>query len=94
LGRRLSDHAAPQQEDDSAMVARWDAILLAATVAGGSMMIEHSHRLDTGAPDEEAVATSACDAPEPYAWKPVTRPTGEEGDDGATALTPSGCSPE
>jgi hypothetical protein len=55
-----SDHVATQQVDDSAMVVRWDALLLAAVVAGGSMLIESSHRLDTGAPDEEVVASSTC----------------------------------
>jgi hypothetical protein len=58
--KHLSDHVAPQQVDDSAMVVRWDALLLAAVVAGGSMLIENSHRLDTGAPDEEVVASSTC----------------------------------
>jgi hypothetical protein len=56
----LSDHAATQQVDNSAMVVRWAALLLAAVVAGGSMLIENSHRLDTGAPDEEVVASSTC----------------------------------
>ena len=36
------------------MLARWDALLIiAVAVAGGSMLIENSHRLDTGAPDED-----------------------------------------
>jgi len=43
------------------MVARWDAILVVAALAGGWMLIENSHRLDIGAPDVEVVATSACD---------------------------------
>jgi hypothetical protein len=43
------------------MIARWDVLLLAAAVAGGSMLIENSRRLDTGAPNEEAEASvSAC----------------------------------
>jgi hypothetical protein len=69
--------------DDSTMVARWDVLLLAGVLAGGSMLIENSHRLDTGAPDEEIVATSTCDgfAPERYVWKPFTLPTGEDGDE-------------
>jgi hypothetical protein len=58
--KHLGDHAAPQQMDEAAMVVRWDALLLAATVAGSSMLIENSHRLDTGAPDEEVVASSTC----------------------------------
>jgi hypothetical protein len=85
LPGRLSDDAAPQQEDDSAMPARWDAILLATAVAGGSMLIENSHRLDTGAPDEEVVAISACDTViAAHVWKPAE----DEGD--ATQASP-GC---
>ena len=84
-----------QQVDDSAMVARWDALLVAAAVAGASMLIENSHRLDTGAPDEEVVATSACGdglAGERYVWKPLTLPsTGDEGDEAGSAPAPSGC---
>jgi hypothetical protein len=70
------------------MVARWDAILVAASVAGGSMLIENSHRVDTGAPDEEVVAASACDTAiaEP-AWKPAE----DEGNDTAAAQAPPGC---
>jgi len=69
------------------MVARWDAILVAASVAGGSMLIENSHRVDTGAPDEEVVAASACDtAIAERAWKPA-----DEGNDTAAAQAPPGC---
>ena len=76
------------------MVTRWDVVLLAAVLAGGSMLIENSHRLDTGAPDEEVVAASTCDAAEHYAWKPFTLPTGDDDGDNAGAAptpTPSGC---
>jgi hypothetical protein len=73
------------------MVARWDAILLATAVAGGSMLIENSHRLDTGAPDEEVVATSACDTV-------VAAPIWRQAEDGSSATdaaqAPSGCSSE
>jgi len=75
------------------MVARWNVLLLAGVLAGGSMLIENSHRLDTGAPDEEIVAASACDgaAAERYAWKPFTLPTSDDGDDTASAQAPTGC---
>jgi hypothetical protein len=70
------------------MVARWDAILLATAVAGGSMLIENSHRLDTGAPDEEIVATSACDTvTAARIWKEA-----DEGSDTVAAQAPPGCS--
>jgi hypothetical protein len=70
------------------MVARWDAILLATAVAGGSMLIENSHRLDTGAPDEEVVATSACEtAISARIWKPG----GDEGEAPEAAQAPPGC---
>jgi hypothetical protein len=88
LRGRLSDHAAPQQEDGFTMVARWDAILLATAVAGGSMLIENSHRLDTGAPDEEVVAMSACDTVIAVRiWKQAE----DAGNDTDAAQAPSGC---
>ena len=77
------------------MAIRWDALILASVLAGGSMLIENSHRLDTGAPDEEIVAASMCDsvAGERYAWKPFTQPTtSEDGDDTASAAqAPTAC---
>ncbi len=61
------------------MAARWDVILLATAVAGGSMLIENSHRLDTGAPDEEAVATSTCDAAvAARVWRPASLSTEDQ----------------
>jgi len=71
------------------MVARWDVMLLAAVLGGGSMLIENSHRLDTGAPDEEMVATSACEAG--YSWKPAMLPSAGDADDTDAAPAPSGC---
>ena len=78
------------------MVARWDALLLAGVLAGGSMVIENSHRLDTGAPDEEIVAASTCEAAaaERYDWKPLTRPAEDDADETASARAPTGCTPE
>jgi len=78
------------------MVARWDVLLLAGVLAGGSMLIETSHRLDTGAPDAEIVAVSTCDAgaAEPYDWKPLTRPMGDDADEAASAQPPTACTPE
>jgi hypothetical protein len=70
------------------MVAKWDAILLATAVAGGSMLIESSHRVDTGAPDEEVVATSACDTGiAARLWKPADG----EANDTEAAPAPPGC---
>ncbi len=37
---------------------RWDTLLVAVAIAGGSMLIENSHRVDTGAPDDEVVASA------------------------------------
>jgi hypothetical protein len=79
------------------MVARWDALLVAAAVAGGSMLIENSHRLDTGAPDEEVVAISTCSdtlAGDRDAWKPLTLPTGDESYDADAPQAPSACASE
>jgi hypothetical protein len=70
------------------MVARWDAILLATAVAGGSMLIENSHRLDTGAPDEEVVLISACDT---VIAARVWRPEEDGGNDTVAAQAPPGC---
>ena len=78
------------------MATRWDAILLATAIAGGSMLIESSHRLDTGAPDEETVAASTCEAggAERYAWKPVMLPTGDDAEGSEAAQARSGCPSE
>jgi len=77
------------------MAARWDVILLATAIAGGSMLIESSHRLDTGAPDEE-VAASSCEAggAERYAWKPVMLPNGDDAEKSEAAQARSGCPSE
>jgi hypothetical protein len=89
LPGRLGDHAAPQQGDDFAMAVRWDAILLATAVAGGSMLIENSHRLDTGASDEEIVATSACSSVvAARLWRPATE---DESETAEAAQAPPGC---
>jgi len=40
---------------------RWDTLLVAVAVASGSMLIENSHRVDTGAPDDEVVASAPAD---------------------------------
>ncbi len=43
------------------MIARWDALFLAAMFSIGSMLIEHSHRIDTAMADEApALPASAC----------------------------------
>ena len=74
------------------MAVRWDTLLLAGMLAGGSVLIENSHRLDTGAPDEEVVGASTCDAAEHYVWKPFTLPTGDDdGDTAGAPPAPSGC---
>jgi hypothetical protein len=41
------------------MLARWDTLLVAIALAGGSVLIENSHRVDTGAPDDEVAATAS-----------------------------------
>ncbi len=73
------------------MVVRWDAILLAVALAGGSLLIENSHRLDTGAPDEEVVGAGTCTTVvSARVWKP--------GEDAAadtdSVQLPLGCTPE
>jgi hypothetical protein len=40
------------------MLARLDVLVVALSVAGGSMLIENSHRIDTGAADEGLVAAA------------------------------------
>ena len=40
------------------MLARLDVLVVALSVAGGSMLLENSHRIDTGAPDEGLVAAA------------------------------------
>jgi hypothetical protein len=78
---------------------RWDTLLVAATLLGGSMMIENSHRLDTGAPDEALAAapTSACTDAQARAGLTGNHDS-EDGfamssidDDAAQALAPNSC---
>jgi hypothetical protein len=81
------------------MLARWDALLLAATVAGGSMLIENSHRLDTGAPDDDVVAIheATCANAQRLSMRHrlALDDDGESGQiDEATADAPSECSDE
>ena len=78
------------------MVVKWDALLLVGVLAGGWTLIERSHRLDTGVPDEEVVAASTCDAvaAERSDWKPLTRPIDDDDGETASAQAPSGCTPE
>jgi len=81
------------------MFMRWDTLLIAAALAGTSMLIESSHRIDTGAPDDEAVATApdACVEPRAatlYGWNQPTISAGDEGyqilnDDSAATPPPS-----
>jgi hypothetical protein len=69
---------------------RWDVLLAAAALAGGSMLIERSHRVDTGAPDE-AVASAPADC---TAMRTVVYAVGEpyEVSRGrAAAAVPSDC---
>jgi hypothetical protein len=44
------------------MLIRWDTLLIAVAVVGGSVLIENGHRIDTGSPDDEVTATApaAC----------------------------------
>ena len=44
------------------MLIKWDTLLVAVAVIGGSVLIENSHRIDTGAPDDEVMASApaAC----------------------------------
>jgi len=80
------------------MFPKWDAVILAATLLGGSVMIESSHRVDTGAPDDEVAAASAtaCDA-DAYQISGMRRGTiitndeGFAGSDATDSATPSGC---
>jgi hypothetical protein len=52
------------------------------------MLIENSLRLDTGAPDEEVVAISACDT---VIAARVWRPEEDGGNDTVAAQAPPGC---
>ena len=47
------------------MIVRWDALLLAAVLSGGSMLIENSHRIDTGLADDAVAASAACSVSPP-----------------------------
>jgi len=80
------------------MFPKWDAVVLAATLLGGSVMIESSHRVDTGAPDDDVVAAApatACD--DAYQISGMQRETAVSNDEGIAVsdatdtATPSGC---
>jgi hypothetical protein len=72
------------------MVPRWDVLVVAATLLGGSMMIESSHRVDTGAPDDAFAAAplTACDDSRAYQAPGLTRST-EPGNDEGYSVSPS-----
>ena len=79
------------------MLIRWDTLLIAAAVAGGSMLIENSHRVDTGAPDDEVVAAAPVYCT--MAVEAYSRDTVSQSDDGnevahdaAAPSVPSACS--
>jgi hypothetical protein len=88
--------------DDSSMFARWEVLLLAAALAGAAMLIENSHRLDAGAPDDDVdvVATSSAtcadqDVTAHNVWNRSLMIEGAEGFELSTdSPTPSGCAPE
>ena len=44
------------------MLIKWDTLLIAVAVAGGAVLIENSHRIDTGLPDDDVTASApaAC----------------------------------
>ena len=67
------------------MLIRWDTLLIAAAVAGGSMLIENSHRVDTGAPDDEVVAAApaACTDTRVEASTAAQPTISQRSDDGA-----------
>ena len=78
---------------------KWDVVVLAATLLGGSMVIESSHRVDTGAPDD-AIATTpanACDDAHAYQLSGVRHGDDVYSDAGFAVseanddATPSGC---
>jgi len=70
---------------------RWDVLLVAAAVAGGSVLIERSHRVDAGAPDEVAATGAPADC---KAMRTVVYAVGEPHDvlrGRAAAAMPSDC---
>jgi len=46
---------------------RWEILVVAAATAGCVMLIENGHRIDTGASDEEVVASAPADCTVVYA---------------------------
>jgi hypothetical protein len=81
------------------MIPKWDAVVVAAAVVVGSMIIEHSHRVDTGAADDAITSSSdACDASSAYqqsGLRPASQFNLEEGSSSAdaddTTAASSGC---
>jgi hypothetical protein len=73
------------------MLIKWDTLLIAIAVAGGSVLIENSHRIDTGAPDNEVVASppDTCVTATLH-WD---RPTANASDDGYEVVSDSATPP-
>ena len=44
------------------MLIKWDTLLVAVALVGGSVLIENSHRVDTGTPDDEVTASAPAES--------------------------------
>ena len=66
------------------MLIKWDTLLVAVAIAGGSVLIENSHRIDTGTPDDEVIASApaACIDARLVATLASDPPPASPGDDG------------
>ena len=74
--------------DDSRMLIRWNTLLIAVAVAGGLVLIENSHRIDTTTPDDEVVANAPTDCTVVDAVGHGTT-TGQSEENAAPALPPA-----
>jgi hypothetical protein len=80
------------------MLIKWDTLLVAVALVGGSVLIENSHRVDTGTPDDEVTAS----APAACVDTQVTASLARDGDNSSdvvkdsAAITPAlpACSDE
>jgi hypothetical protein len=71
------------------MLIRWDTLLVAVAVVAGSVLIENSHRIDTGMPDDDVTATAPAACIDTQVTASLASGDGDSGDVRDSAAAPS-----
>jgi hypothetical protein len=71
------------------MLIKWDTLLVAVAVLGGSVLIENSHRIDTGMPDDEVTATAPAACIDTQVTATLASGDNDSGDARGSAAAPS-----